>query len=637
MDPVTAFGLLVNVATLIDLGVKVISIYKDGLGPNQTRLVESADEMEGLCQQLKSTKIISQPTASGSIEAELQDCVKRCIEKATALQKRLDLRLASRRQRALRSVRMQFSRKIPQLERDLQELRGELDTKLLVSIRENINLNALKQTERFKSLELSVQTALVRFCHSQSTALDLVLDRNTRQILDRINEVQKTHIENEAKKDIQQRRSRILESLLYGSPFTRENDIESKHDGTFEWIFDEGAATGSAFLSWLRSSADGCIFWIQTADTLLRDHSVCIFVDALDECLVEDQVKVLRLVKQLSSRGVKICLSSRPEQGLVNKLAPGATEILKVDLYTKDDIERFINDEFDAVDLSPGTISPSGLSFLASEITKQAEGVFLWATLVAKDVRKGVENGDDFDQLRSRVDQTPDIDLDRAVVQAFLDSGADLQATTLWHAPITDRFVTIDSEWGIQYTFPDQNINLDLILLANARYVAEALLRSSLQPMSATELPAPYCKVLGFISMPPSEVGDLCNDYIQYSGEYSRPNNEPLLYFVDEGLLPNADHSLVAPGAHTAMPKPSLSRVLCAIQHSLPQGPCLNYELLVDEFAEYIKHAKSTRMLAWALDNGYLTRETDPAAVFPDFEKFRGQDGYIDIDALFAG
>jgi hypothetical protein len=79
--------------------------------------------------------------------------------------------------------------------------------------------------------------------------LDLVLDRNTRRILDHIDEIQKKQVETESRKDIEQRKSKILNSLVYGNPFTRENDILSKHDGTFEWIFDEGPETGSTCLS----------------------------------------------------------------------------------------------------------------------------------------------------------------------------------------------------------------------------------------------------------------------------------------------------------------------------------------------------------------------------------------------------
>jgi hypothetical protein len=529
MDPIAAFGLLVNVATLIDLSVKAIGIYRDGVGPNHTRLVESADEMEGLCQQLQSTKIMSQSTASGSIEADLQDCAKRCIEKATALRKRLDLptKLASKRQRALESVKVQFSRKIPQLEQDLQDLRVELDTKLLVSIRyvacdvrnswsltrsdgcrETINVNELKQTDHFKSLDLSIQNALVRFCDSQSTALDLVLDRGTRKILDRINEVQKMYIENGARKDLKGRKSKILESLIHGNPFTRENHILSKHDGTFEWIFDEGSETGTTFLSWLRFPADGGIFWIQgkpgsgkstlmkflctstdrieqclyqfatakapvffsfyfwladgaklqntergflcsllcqfletnwtldlsylsdvrlrqkktqgnwdmvelrslvllAADTLLTDHTVYAFVDGLDECQAEDLVKVLNMIKQLSNRGVKICVSSRPEPRIINRLEPDAADIIRVDLYTRNDIANFVNAEFDGVNLSVEALSQEDLNDLADRIIENADGVFLWATLVAKDVCKGIENGDDVDQLYHRIIQTP--------------------------------------------------------------------------------------------------------------------------------------------------------------------------------------------------------------------------------------
>ncbi|KAL3452740.1 hypothetical protein BJX65DRAFT_154111 [Aspergillus insuetus] len=1116
MDPVTAFGLLVNVATLIDLGVKVIDIYKDGLGPNQTRLVESADEMEGLCQQLQSTKIVNQPTASGSIESDLQDCAKRCVEKATSLRKRLDLptKLASKRQRALKSVRVHFSRKLPQLERELQDLRGELDTKLLVSIRENINLNALKQTERFKSLDASIQNALVRFCDSQSTALDLVLDRSTRNILDRIDEVQKTHVENKARRDFEQRKSKILKSLIYGNPFTRENDILNKHDGTFEWIFDEGPETGSTFLSWLRS--DDGIFWVQgkpgsgkstlmkflctstgrikqhlqlpatgktpvffsfyfwladgaklqntekgllcsllyqfletswildsryltdarlrqkktqgnwdlvelrslvflAADTLLADHSVCVFVDALDECQAEDLVKVLNSIKQLSSRGVKVCVSSRPEQRIINKLGSDAAEILKVDLYTKNDISTFVKDEFDAVDLSVGTLSNSELNDLADQIVHNAEGVFLWATLVAKDVCKGIENGDDFDQLCQRVNQTPgdldalyesmlrrlgqdhdlymaeagfyfslvllyesisafssffsdelplilclsvykmfqrsipgdqrhnldillprvesrinvvcagmlicgrrfwdldsidsssdpplreltvrfvhrtardffiesdcqfwrssslslfelwhsmtsgflmacrfyglpqikavsceqvigklarsklkpaekfslllhidksmqdiyqaehwlyrhyldigartnpldllgmalnyDFDLElldcfrqsgaslskryksylllmasekpryganavRAflmigadpnqamftlsargretlrtrtspwleyvanylkcdpeninpgMVQAFVENGADLKAISLWRAHLSTSGSFLDSNWSAR----PEGTGIGLVLLANARYVAEALLQFSLQTLSSTDLPSPYCKVLGFMSddsrstptgvdafrlskssfeserlclVKPSEALDntqsplesegLVNtinqgfladssedssadvehltvrhralqDDIAYSKFTTGIHNFPL-YPVSEELLSNLDSTRLADASDSDGLNRSLQHLLCEMQHTFLQTPVdqvYNLKAILDDIDECIQHTTSVPILTWAFENGYLINDPDPAALFPDYEKFRGEDGYIDIDALFA-
>ncbi|CEL04889.1 hypothetical protein ASPCAL06013 [Aspergillus calidoustus] len=1051
MDPVTAFGLLVNVATFIDLGVKAIGIYRDGVGPNHTRLVESADEMEGLCQQLQSTKIMSQATASGSIEADLQDCAKRCIEKATALRKRLDLptKLASKRQRALESVRVQFSRKIPQLERDLQGLRVELDTKLLVSIRyvacdvrnswslkrsdgcrETINVNELKQTDHFKSLDASIQNALVRFCDSQSTALDLVLDRSTRKIFDRINEVQKIYIENGARKDLERRKSKILESLIHGNPFTRENHILGKHDGTFEWIFDEGPETGSTFLSWLRSPADGGIFWIQgkpgsgkstlmkflctstdrieqclhkfataktpvflvlllarrrgkaakyrerlsllrqkktqgnwdvvelrslvvlAADTLLIDHTVYVFVDGLDECQAEDLLKVLNMIKQFSNRGVKICVSSRPESRIVNRLEPDAADIIKVDFYTRNDIANFVDDEFDGVNLSVVALSQEDLKDLADRIIENADGVFLWATLVAKDVCKGIENGDDVDQLYRRVNQTPgDLDAlyknmlsrlgpdenlyiaeatcyfslvsqyeskylqgdmplvyclsayqkfresgqgnkepkldlllprvesricvvcagmlvcgqrledyvasdptlrDRTVrfihrtardffldcdnqvmrsgslslyeyfhtvasgvsmacgthgipprvandycvfvirdlawsrlkpadkvklllslnasmqeisrtkhwlyrqlldgrvamdtldlvstalssnfdlldhfresgaslslryksyllslacnsaycnyydfphtyqdllssggdpnqtmftsssfpfraktspwiqylasrtypdirpgspdirsdvVQMFIEGGANLKEISLWHTSLPSVHGYMHLEFGIQSGFPPGGI--DIVLLANTRYVAEGLLGRSLQTMFASELPAAYCKILGFISEAPittptdlsaTDQASREEDMID-SVELSRLQHHKHLYLFSEDLLSAKDRTISTDASEVGAPETSLHGLLRDIQHSFPQTPVDGLDSILDVITEYRKHTSSVPFLTWALENGYFIKDTDPAALFPDYEKFRGEDGFIDLDALFA-
>lgn len=137
MDPVSVFGVVVNVATLIDLCVKVVGVYRDGMDPDNARLDEFACEIEELCKRLKENTVMSVPTTFGSAEANLQDCARSCIEKATALRKELDAQSPSnsRRQRIAQSVRLQFSRKIPHIERELKSLNQELDTKLLVSLR----------------------------------------------------------------------------------------------------------------------------------------------------------------------------------------------------------------------------------------------------------------------------------------------------------------------------------------------------------------------------------------------------------------------------------------------------------------------------------------------------------------------
>jgi hypothetical protein len=60
-----------------------------------------------------------------------------------------------------------------------------------------------------------------------------------------------------------------------------------------------------------------------------------------------------------------------------------------------------------------------------NQIVGHADGVFLWATLMAKDVCKGIENGDDFCQLFDRTRQTPG-DLDSLYQNMLSRIGSDL-------------------------------------------------------------------------------------------------------------------------------------------------------------------------------------------------------------------
>ncbi|KAL2856467.1 hypothetical protein BJY01DRAFT_242805 [Aspergillus pseudoustus] len=513
MDPVSIFGIVVNIATLIDLTHKVITIYKDGAGSNLARLVESADEMDSLCQRLQSSHVATQAgsgSISGSAEADLQECANRCIQTAAALRKELDLPAAgqqsSRRRRAFHSLKVQFSRKIPMLEWELRDLHEQLDTNLLVRIRESIDVNETKQSDQFKSLDASIQALFVQFFDRQTTTLDLVLDRNTRKILDHIESVLRDQVEEAARRDVQQRKGKLLESLVYGNPFTRPNDILGKHDGTFEWIFDKGS--GSSFPVWLRSPAPGDIFWIQgkpgsgkstlmksiamdkdrvnrylmesqpakrpviftfyfwladtmklqntekgllcsllsqfletrwtldssylsdanlrqkktqanwdpvelrtlvsqAVDDLIKDHCICIFIDALDECQQADLTGALSIIKQFSRGEVKLCVSSRPEQRIIVSLRQTVTSILKVENFTRRDIAKFVRGELDETDIQTAGLSRQDLNDLSTSITGQADGVFLWATLVSKDLRNGIENGDNIGQLYQRLNQMP--------------------------------------------------------------------------------------------------------------------------------------------------------------------------------------------------------------------------------------
>lgn len=558
MDPGSAFGLAVNLATLIDLGVKVVRIYRDGTSHGS--LKESADQMNDLCQKIRVTDLVTQPTVVGSVERGLQDCAMKCMEKAEALQKELTPRKGP--QRLVKSIKYAFSDKFGRLEGELRLLHEELDTRLLVRIRyvaishsllvgrscindifyilysEKIDLNEVRTSEQFESLDTSIKNMFIQFCDSNTNALDFVLDKNNKKLLDCFDEILRYREERD-RKDLSERRNRFLESLTYGNPFTRVNDIQSEHDGTCEWIFDRA---DSGFSSWLQSGKG--IFWIQgkagsgkstmvkfvcesfhvmnvleqcvptraplvvsfyfwmgaganmqntqkgllcsllhqfleacweldssyLSDNQLRQKktpsnwepaklktlllqvvakiatikTVCIFVDGLDECHADDLSSVIETIKDLKELDIKLCVSSRPEHKIINQLQ-SASKILNIEECTQNDIRKFVIDQLGEVESDSSTLSSKQLNTLSEHLVGQAEGVFLWAILVSKDIRKGIENGDSYGQLLERVQQTPG-NVTALYEQMLERLGPDLEhykseaAAYFWGVIIGERF-----------------------------------------------------------------------------------------------------------------------------------------------------------------------------------------------------
>jgi hypothetical protein len=269
-------------------------------------------------------------------------------------------------------------------------------------------------------------------------------------------------------------------------------------------------------------------------------------------------------------------------------------------------------------------------------------------------------------------------DIRSDVVQMFIEVGANLKEISLWHASLSSVPSWMDLEFGILSGFPEGDI--DIVLLANTRYVAEGLLGCSLQTMFTSELPAAYCKVLGFISEAPitapadvdairpsnssweRKVSSVSHSGLsentpshfgseeQLSATDQAPREEDMidsvelarlhhhghLYLFSEDLLSARDRTVSADASELGAPESSLYRLLRDMQHSFPQTPVDNLGSILDEITEYRKHTSSVPFLTWALENGYFIKDTDPAALFPDYEKFRDEEGYIDLDALFA-
>ncbi|KAF3930020.1 hypothetical protein ABW19_dt0200939 [Dactylella cylindrospora] len=470
MDPMSAFALAVNVVTVIDISLKIVSAYKSENAVDYTQLQEYASGLEDLCGQF--VPAIQSPSATPPWPTG--DSLRKCAEKSIEISKSLQQELTSlqpggsKLKRVVAALKNPFSQKIKNLERDLRNIQADLDTRLLLDLR------------------------LVDLIHAEN--------EQTRHAI--INELRSWKATGE-QKELSDRKSRILESLIHGNPFTRQNEINVQHDGTFEWLLKDLAGGRSDFSDWLQRGNG--IFWIQgkpgsgkstlmkfisgSSDVLeglnvwaesktplvitfyfwladssglqnsfkgflcsilyqlllshwvldesyLADHQlhrkkrpdnwdlielenltqqaaieistiapIFFIIDGLDECKEDDFRKVIGIIQQFDSNSnLKFCVSSRPEGRIKTRLV--ANRVLKVEEYTRKDVEKYVTDELGPL-RRQSNFDDNGWQKLVNEIVSNSDGVFLWSILVSRDICKGIENGDRSSQILERLRKLP--------------------------------------------------------------------------------------------------------------------------------------------------------------------------------------------------------------------------------------
>lgn len=142
----------------------------------------------------------------------------------------------------------------------------------------------------------------------------------------------------------------------------------------------------------------------------------CFFIDGLDE--YTDGVKkyrgdhgeLIRPLKTLvSSRSIKICVSSRPWN--VFKAAFGNTEWkLQLEDFTKEDIRRYVMEELTREPhphFERLLKADNRCAQIAGIIVTRAEGVFLWVFLVVMSVKRGFHGEDNYQDLMRRLNLIP--------------------------------------------------------------------------------------------------------------------------------------------------------------------------------------------------------------------------------------
>lgn len=140
------------------------------------------------------------------------------------------------------------------------------------------------------------------------------------------------------------------------------------------------------------------------------ERPVCIFIDGLDEVHPsEGPDELLALIMQFRRRRqVKLCLSSRPEPILKDRLS--AYPRLRVQDLTRSDLERYALDHIKLTE----SIFDEALRRWHKDsrnpvdiLVDKAEGVFLWLILAVKSINKGFTHRDTAEMIWQRIHSLP--------------------------------------------------------------------------------------------------------------------------------------------------------------------------------------------------------------------------------------
>lgn len=136
-------------------------------------------------------------------------------------------------------------------------------------------------------------------------------------------------------------------------------------------------------------------------------YPICIFVDGLDEVSDKDGYQaLLGVVQKLTTcRGVKVCVSSRPETELIRRLENIGVQNLRLEDLTKPEMAVYLQREFEKLPKEQSADLP--LWYFTENLLEKAQGVFLWLALALKNVTNGMMNGDDQETLSRRLEELP--------------------------------------------------------------------------------------------------------------------------------------------------------------------------------------------------------------------------------------
>lgn len=133
---------------------------------------------------------------------------------------------------------------------------------------------------------------------------------------------------------------------------------------------------------------------------------VCMFIDGLDE-FVGDEDRLMETIHLLShASGTKVCTSSRPEQ--IFRQGFAASPQMKLQDLNYPDIHKATVERLVPSLKAQLPYAQDELDILVHNVVAKSNGIFLWADLMTKDLKKGARNADSIKELGKRLERTPE-------------------------------------------------------------------------------------------------------------------------------------------------------------------------------------------------------------------------------------
>ncbi|EHA53254.1 hypothetical protein MGG_07819 [Pyricularia oryzae 70-15] len=480
LEPIAALGLACNILQVVGIGRETVrlarKVYQDGeLDP---ALGENAELLRKISDAIRTTA-----TATAARDKQLLNLADKCHGAARNLDEEVKFLHGVPGGKAKLMVALRVAakttwrkRRLDNLDRKLKETEAHLQTGLLARIFERIEKTGID----LSTLDAGLRSFVEEYRKGYTDIAKLVSTESTRTRKHVSVEVKQTevairsHITQHAiaserslrtqigailvgatrrNNDIQlqARREKLLRSLKFERINERRNNVKTSHIGTCNWVLKDGSdksgsrtnsstpdsdssskmeggadpdtayegdsATGpsfewDSFSDWLRSNETLLSQNTPSLDHFLGTGSDMASKDSNTDWLVEELQATLHSV---------ICTYPQP----IAIILDGLDEVLPSDDYHIDFSEWFWirhNGKKYSRDNMPNRAEIK--EWLVAQLTKKAEGVFLWFCLTTTTVTKAIASGETIEDLEHRLDRLPG-DLSELYAEMWARNNAD--------------------------------------------------------------------------------------------------------------------------------------------------------------------------------------------------------------------